>query len=184
MLYWPAPVHHDPPIVIRPPLVPPSVPVLVLGGTLDSLHAPLDGGTVVTREMGASARLIRVVNTTHVTAEVDPFEIRASKLVRAFVGNPGLLFSLKASCASQIPVVRSVGVFPEHVSGEPAAQPLAGNRASKAGLRAVTAAVEFRRAMRSTAPSTWACPGGRAFAEAPSLSKPQQGDPCCSRSSG
>ena len=140
-LDWPAPVHRDPPIVIRPPLIPASVPVLVLGGTLDSLTPLLDGGTVVTRQMGASARLIRVVNTTHVTAEVDPFNC-ASDLVRTFVANPGLLFSLDASCASQIPVVRSVGVFPEHVSGEPAAQPLPGNRVDMAGLRAVTAAVE------------------------------------------
>jgi pimeloyl-ACP methyl ester carboxylesterase len=140
-LDWPAPVHYDPPIVIRPPLTPASVPVLVLGGTLDSLTPLLDGGTVVTRQMGASARLIRVVNTTHVTAEVDPFNC-ASKLVRTFVANPGLLFSLDASCASQIPVVRSVGVFPEHVSGEPAAQPLPGNRADMAGLQAATATVE------------------------------------------
>jgi len=140
-LDWPAPVHHNPPIVIRPPLIPQRVPVLVLGGTLDSLTPLLDGGTVVAREMGASARLIRVVNTTHVTAEVDPFNC-ASKLVREFVANPRLLFSLDASCASQIPAVRSVGVFPEHVSSEPAAQPLRGNRADQASLRAATAAVE------------------------------------------
>jgi pimeloyl-ACP methyl ester carboxylesterase len=140
-LDWPAPVHHDPPIVIRPPLVPASVPVLVLGGTLDSLTPLLDGGTVVRRQMGASARLIRVVNTTHVTAEVDPFNC-ASMLVRAFVANPRRLFSLDASCANQIPVVRSVGLFPRHVSGEPAAQPLPGNQAEMAGLRAATAAVE------------------------------------------
>jgi pimeloyl-ACP methyl ester carboxylesterase len=140
-LDWPAPVHHDPPIIVKPPLVPVSVPVLVLGGTLDSLTPLLDGGTVVTRQMGASARLIRVFNTTHVTAEVDPFNC-ASKLVRAFVAHPGLLFTLDASCAREIPVVRAVGVFPEPVSGETAAQPLPGNRANLSGLRAATAAVQ------------------------------------------
>jgi pimeloyl-ACP methyl ester carboxylesterase len=140
-LDWPAPVHHDPPILITPPLVPASVPVLVLGGTLDSLTPLLKGGTVVAREMGASARLIRVVNTTHVTAEVDPFNC-ASRLVRAFVTNPAQLFSLDASCASEIPNVRAVGVFSQQLSGEPAAQPLPGNRASIAGLRAATASAE------------------------------------------
>jgi pimeloyl-ACP methyl ester carboxylesterase len=138
---WPAPVRDDPPIVIRPPLIPARVPVLVLGGTLDSLTPLLDGGTVVTRQMGASARLIRVVNTTHVTAEVDPYNC-ASRLVREFVANPRLLFGLDASCAQHIPVVRSVGLFVRHVSGEPAAQPLPGNRADMAGLQAATAAVE------------------------------------------
>jgi TAP-like protein len=134
-------VHHDPPIVIRPPLSPARLPILVLGGALDSLTPLLDGGTVVARQMGPSARLIRVVNTTHVTAEVDPFDC-ASKLVRTFVANPGLLFSLDASCAKQIPVVRSVGGFPIHVAGEPAAQPLPGDRADTAGLQAATATVE------------------------------------------
>jgi pimeloyl-ACP methyl ester carboxylesterase len=140
-LDWPAPVHDDPPIVITPPLIPATVPVLVLGGTLDSLTPLLDGGTVVTRQMGPSARLIRVVNTTHVTAEVDPFDC-ASQLVRTFVANPALLFTLDVSCASQIPAVRSVGVFSDHLSSEPPAQALSGNRADMAGLQAATAAVE------------------------------------------
>jgi pimeloyl-ACP methyl ester carboxylesterase len=140
-LDWPAPVHHDPPILITPPLVPASVPVLVLGGTLDSLTPLLKGGTVVTHQMGASARLIRVVNTTHVTAEVDPYNC-ASRLVREFVANPAQLFSLNASCASEIPQVRAVGLFSQQLSGEPAAQPLPGNRASITGLRAVTASAE------------------------------------------
>jgi pimeloyl-ACP methyl ester carboxylesterase len=140
-LDWPAPVHHDPPIVIEPPLVPPRVPVLVLGGTLDSLTPLLGGGTVVATQMGVSARLVRVVNMVHVTAEVDPWHC-ASTLVQEFVADPGGLFSLDASCAGRIPEIRAVGVFPRAVSGEPAAQPLAGNRAGVAGLRAATAAAE------------------------------------------
>ncbi len=140
-LDWPAPVHHDPPIVMRPPLVPTSVPVLVLGGTLDSLTPLLDGGTVVARQMGASARLVRVVNTVHVTAEVDPWDC-ASRLVRDFVADPRRLFSLDTACAGRIPEVRSVGLFPRRVADEPPAQPLPGNRAGVAGLREATAAVE------------------------------------------
>jgi pimeloyl-ACP methyl ester carboxylesterase len=140
-LDWPAPVHHDPPILIRPPLIPARIPVLVLGGTLDSLTPLLKGGTVVARQMGTSSRLIRVVNTTHVTAEVDPWDC-ASRLVREFVADPALLFGLNASCAGEIPGVRSVGAFSQQLSGEPTAQPLPGNRASMTGLQAATASAE------------------------------------------
>jgi hypothetical protein len=91
--------------------------------------------------MGSSARLIRVVNTTHVTAEVDPWDC-ASRLVRQFVADPALLFGLNASCAGEIPGVRSVGAFSQQLSGEPTAQPQPGNRANMTGLRAATASAE------------------------------------------
>jgi pimeloyl-ACP methyl ester carboxylesterase len=65
-LHWPSPARLHPPITRRPPLVPPRLPVLVLSGTLDSLTPKLGGATLVTRQVGPSARLVTLANLTHV----------------------------------------------------------------------------------------------------------------------
>src|SRR5215218_9703967 len=64
---WPAPVRHDPPVVGHPPLVPPTLPVLVLSGGLDTL-TPWTDGAAVAAQLGPSARWVKVENTIHVTA--------------------------------------------------------------------------------------------------------------------
>jgi hypothetical protein len=53
-LGWPSPLRHDPPIVTRPPLVPPTLPGLVLSGGLDTLTTWTDG-RIVAEQMGPSA---------------------------------------------------------------------------------------------------------------------------------
>ncbi|MEO3859581.1 hypothetical protein [Acrocarpospora sp. B8E8] len=45
-LKWPKPAADDPPIVSGTPIAPPSLPVLVLSGELDSLTTPADGERV------------------------------------------------------------------------------------------------------------------------------------------
>src|SRR5918999_1163990 len=70
-LHWPAPVRNDPPITQRPPLVPPTLPVLVLSGGLDTLTTWTDGA-IVAEQLGPSARWVKVENTIHVTALADP----------------------------------------------------------------------------------------------------------------
>ncbi len=65
-LHWPSPRHLVPPIIRRPPLVPRRLPVLVLSGTADSLTPWLHGASLVARQLGPSARVIRVANLTHV----------------------------------------------------------------------------------------------------------------------
>jgi TAP-like protein len=59
-LRWPTPARLIPPIVGRPPLVPPRLPVLILSGTLDSLTPKLRGATLVAQQMGPWARLVTV----------------------------------------------------------------------------------------------------------------------------
>jgi pimeloyl-ACP methyl ester carboxylesterase len=155
-LGWPSPVRHDPPIATSPPLVPPTLPVLVLSGGLDTLTTWTDGA-VVAAQMGPSARWVKVENTVHVTALGDPHGC-ASGLVRRFVGQPGQLHSMDVSCAAAIPEVRVVGGFPRRLAGATPAVPRPGNRAGSAGLRlaAVGAA-----AVGDAIAQWWYLPGSR-----------------------
>jgi pimeloyl-ACP methyl ester carboxylesterase len=155
-LGWPSPVRHGPPMATSPPLVPPTLPVLVLSGGLDTLTTWTDGA-VVAAQMGPSARWVKVENTVHVTALGDPHGC-ASGLVRRFVGQPGQLHSMDASCAAAIPEVRVVGGFPRRLAGATPAVPRPGNRAGPAGLRlaAVGAA-----AVGDAIAQWWYLPGSR-----------------------
>src|SRR4029453_6669100 len=96
---WPAPVRSDPPITERPPLVPPTVPVLVLSGGLDTLTTWTDGA-IVAEQMGPSARWVKVENTIHVTALGDVYGC-ASGLVREFVQRPERLGTMDMSRATR-----------------------------------------------------------------------------------
>ncbi|HZA81052.1 MAG TPA: alpha/beta fold hydrolase [Actinomycetes bacterium] len=155
-LGWPSPLHHDPPIATSPPLVPPTLPVLVLSGGLDTL-TPWTDGAVVAAQLGPSARWVKVENTVHVTALGDPHGC-ASGLVRRFVRQPGQLQSMDVSCAAAIPEVRVVGKFPRRLAGATPAVPRPGNRAGSAGLRlaAVGAA-----AVGDAIAQWWYLPGSR-----------------------
>jgi pimeloyl-ACP methyl ester carboxylesterase len=146
-LHWPAPVRDDPPIARstgappwgspdpsgHPPLVPPTLPVLVLSGGLDTL-TPWTDGAIVARQLGPSARWVKVENTIHVTALADPYGC-ASGLARQFVRHPEQLQTMDTSCASRIPEVRVVGEFPRRLSGTTPATPRRGNQAGAGGLK-------------------------------------------------
>ena len=153
---WPSPVRSDPPITGRPPLVPPTLPVLVLSGGLDTLTTWTDGA-VVAEQLGPSARWVKVENTIHVTALADPYGC-ASGLVRQFVRQPERLHSMDVSCASRIPEVRVVGDYPRRLSGATPATPGKGNQAGPGGLRlaAVGAA-----AVGDAIAQWWYLPGSR-----------------------
>ena len=135
---WPAPVRQDPPVTGRPPLVPPTLPVLVLSGGLDTLTSWTDGA-VVAGQLGPSARWVKVENTVHVTALGDRHGC-ASGLVRQFLRHPERLHALDVSCAARIPEVRLVGEFPRRLSGAAPATPGRGNRAGTAGLKLASVA--------------------------------------------
>ena len=153
---WPSPVRSDPPITGRPPLVPPTLPVLVLSGGLDTLTTWTDGA-VVAEQLGPSARWVKVENTIHVTALADPYGC-ASGLVRQFVRQPERLHSMDVSCASRIPEVRVVGDYPRRLSGATPATPGKGNQAGPGGLKlaAVGAA-----AVGDAIAQWWYLPGSR-----------------------
>jgi hypothetical protein len=153
---WPSPVRSDPPITERPPLLPPTLPVLVLSGGLDTLTTWTDGA-IVAEQLGSSARWVKVENTIHVTALADPYGC-ASGLVRQFVRQPERLHSMDVSCASRIPEVRVVGDYPRRLSGATPATPRKGNQAGSAGLRlaAVGAA-----AVGDAIAQWWYLPGSR-----------------------
>ena len=139
-LDWPAPVHHNPPITARPPLVPPRLPVLILSGSLDSLTPRLDGATVVARQMGRSARLVTLANLTHVT-EQDGNSSCAMSVYQRFVRDPGGLRSENTSCASRVAPIHTVGSYPRRLAEAIPATPRAGNRAGRQALRAATVAL-------------------------------------------
>jgi pimeloyl-ACP methyl ester carboxylesterase len=153
---WPSPVRHDPPITGSPPLVPPTLPVLVLSGGLDTL-TPWTDGAVVAAQLGPSARWVKVENTIHVTALADPYGC-ASGLVRRFVRRPERLHAMDTSCARRIPEVRVVGEFPRRLAGTTPATPGKGNQARAGGLRlaAVGAA-----AVGDAIAQWWYLPGSR-----------------------
>jgi pimeloyl-ACP methyl ester carboxylesterase len=153
---WPAPVRSDPPITGRPPLVPPTVPVLVLSGGLDTLTTWTDGA-IVAEQMGSSARWVKVENTVHVTALGDVYGC-ASGLVREFVRHPERLQTMDVSCASRIPEVRVVGEFPRRLSGATSATPARGNRAGTAGLKLASVGAA---AVGDAIAQWWYLPGSR-----------------------
>jgi hypothetical protein len=139
-LHWPSPLHRNPPITARPPLVPPRLHVLILSGTFDSLTPRLRGATVVARQFGPSARLVTFANLTHVMEE-DGDNGCAESVFRRFVASPGGLASQNVSCAGQVAPVHSVGSYPRRLGQAPPATPAAGNQAARPALRAAAVAV-------------------------------------------
>jgi hypothetical protein len=134
---WPAPVHDDPIVSKQPPLVPPSLHVLILSGDLDENTSP-GNNRQAAAELGPSVFLVTLPNSIHVSSLLDPFDC-PSAIVRAFVQNPG---PVDTSCGARIPEVRSVGVFPLTLPDQPPATPLAGNTADRDELRLAAIAVE------------------------------------------
>ncbi len=138
-LDWPRKVHHDPPIVIRPPLAPPNLPVLILSGDMDSL-TPASGAWLVARQMGPSARVVLLHNLTHVTAEGIRYGC-ASSIYRAFVANPAALPHLDVSCAKDVPEIHTVPTDPRFLRQAIPAVPRSGNEAGRRARQAAAVAV-------------------------------------------
>jgi pimeloyl-ACP methyl ester carboxylesterase len=139
-LDWPAPARLHPPVTRRPPLVPPRLPVLVLSGTLDSLTPRLGGATLVTRQVGPSARLVTLANLTHVAGQ-DENNGCALSIYRRFVRDPGGLAAEDTSCAGRITPVHTVGADPRLLADAVPATATTGSTATPQALRAVTVAL-------------------------------------------
>jgi pimeloyl-ACP methyl ester carboxylesterase len=136
-LDWPSPTAAQPPIDTSPPLVAPSLPVLVLGGELDA-WTPAAGVPKVLEEVGGHARFIELANSTHVVGEGDT--PCGSTLVQEFVADPQALESMDATCAADVPPIHTVGVYAGRLSEEPPLE-ASGGGAPLVELRLAAAAV-------------------------------------------
>ena len=137
-LTWPAPVHVDPIVTHPPPLVPPTLPVLVLSGDLDETTSPGDNERAA-QQVGSSATLVHLPNSIHVSALLDPYHC-ASGIVQQFVRNPQN--AVQTGCVTQIPEVRTVGIFPLTLANQPPAWASPGNAGSSSDLSLAAVAVE------------------------------------------
>ena len=137
---WPSPTHVQPPTDEQAPLFGASLPVLVLGGELDTWTPTDDAEEKVVPQIGGHTRVVKLANSTHVVGEGDTD--CGSALVQAFAANPNAIDSLDTSCAAAVPPIHSVGVYPAQLSEQPPLQAAAGNAASPQQLQAAAAAVQ------------------------------------------
>lgn len=137
-LDWPRPTIAQPPITAAPPFLPPNLPVLILGGSLDTWTPPA-GVPEVQAEIGGDNRFVVFANETHVVGEGDSYGC-ASQIIQAFVTDPAALQSLDVSCAAAIPGIRAVGAYPASL-GKVGPLTLTAGHASTTALRLMAAAV-------------------------------------------
>ncbi len=135
---WPSPVHGQPPTVGAPPLLPADLPVLILGGELDTWTPP-SGVPQVMGELGGDTRFVELANATHVVGEGDT--ACGSELVRQFVDSPSALWHLDVSCADAVPPIDTVGIYAQSVDQQPPLTASPGNTAPLIALRAAAVAV-------------------------------------------
>jgi pimeloyl-ACP methyl ester carboxylesterase len=138
-LDWPAPTIAQAPITAAPPFLPKHLPVLILGGSLDTWTPPA-GVPEVQAEIGGDNRFVTFANETHVVGEGDSYGC-ASSIIQAFVTDPAALRSLNTSCAAAIPSIRAVGSYPGSLSSVIPAS-LTSGRASTTTLKLASAAVQ------------------------------------------
>jgi hypothetical protein len=114
------------------------MPVLVLGGELDTWTPPGDVPKVLA-QIGGHSRFIELANATHVVGEGDT--LCGSSLIQQFVSHPAAIDSLNASCAPLVPAIHTVGVYPATLSEQPPIQAAYGNTAGLSALGIAAAAV-------------------------------------------
>jgi len=138
-LDWPKPTIAEPPVVNSEPLFPAGLPVLILGGELDTWTPPA-GVPEVEAEIGGDTRFVQLSNETHVLGEADPYGC-ATSIIRAFVADPPAIQSLDTSCATRVPSIRAVGSYPDSLSAVPPIT-VTSSTLGTATLRLAAAAVE------------------------------------------
>ena len=138
-LDWPAPTVAEPPLPGPPPLLPATLPVLVLGGELDAWTPPADVPKVIA-QIGGHARFVELANSTHVVGEADT--ICGSTLIRSFVARPSELDTMDVSCAPAVAAIHALGAFPGSLAAVTPIEPSAGASASPTALRLAAAAVQ------------------------------------------
>jgi pimeloyl-ACP methyl ester carboxylesterase len=127
-LDWPVPREFTPPVAATPPLLPSTMPVLILGGEFDT-WTPAVGVPAVEHQIGGDNRFVELANSTHVVAEGDLYGC-ATSILREFVADPADIKGLNTACAAQVPSIRSVGLYPDTLGQVP---PLTLSSASSPG---------------------------------------------------
>lgn len=138
-LDWPAPTIASPPIEGSPPLLPATLPVLVLGGELDDWTPPREVPKVLAY-LGGDSRFIELANSTHVVGEGDT--ACGSQLVREFVESPDSIDTMDASCAARVAAIHAVGAYPGSLSAATPISQSPGHEAPEAALRMAAVAVQ------------------------------------------
>jgi hypothetical protein len=151
-LDWPRIGRPAPPAGRRPPLIPARIPVLVIGGDLDS-WTPASDDPAVLRQVGPSARLVVLRNAVHTSTEGDILLTAATRcgrrLVREFVRAPQHLRTLDAACADRIPPIHTPGSFPRLLRGAAPAQRVSGHAPGWVRRAATVAAEAFADATQT-----------------------------------
>jgi pimeloyl-ACP methyl ester carboxylesterase len=142
-LRWPRVTDVRPPVPPDWKPLPPSVPLLVVGGDLDSL-TPLRDARKLAPRIAAHSRVIRLRNTVHVTSEGDTFLSDGARcgrrIIRAFVRAPGRLDAIDGSCGARIPHLHTAGAFPRTLAAARRAALRSGMAPGGAVRRAATVA--------------------------------------------
>lgn len=153
-LDWPRPAAPEPAVPPRPRRLPASVPLLLVGGDLDSL-TPIADARDFAPELAARQRVVTLANSTHVTSQgYTNLLVAAScaqRIIREFIRAPKRLDSLNARCAPRIPQVHTAGSYPRRLADTTAATLVSGR---DPGLRARRAAVIAAGAL-ADAPIRW-----------------------------
>jgi pimeloyl-ACP methyl ester carboxylesterase len=142
-LDWPRPVRRTPPLPAQPRPLPASVPILIIGGDLDSL-TPVADAEAFGPALGARVRVIVLPNAVHVSSEggtlLTASMVCARRLVRAFIRRPQGLEALDASCTARIPPVHTPGAYPVALAAAAPATLAAGPDPGETARRAATVA--------------------------------------------
>lgn len=143
-LDWPRPRHVKPALPATPQRLPASIPLLMVGGDLDSL-TPLPDAYTFGPTLATTLRIVPLPNTTHVTSENDGTLVYGARcarsIIRGFVRGPARLMSLDTSCARDIPPVHTAGSYPRRLADATPATVVSGPDPGLARRRAVMVAV-------------------------------------------
>ena len=136
-LDWPKPVKRPP----RLPSValPASVPILIVGGDLDSL-TPLADAPSFAPKLGANVEIVNLRNTVHVTSEGDTYLVEgmrcARRIIRSFLRG-----ALDSACAGAIPALHTSS-YPRTLAEAAPATLVSGPDPGETARRAATVAAQ------------------------------------------
>jgi len=124
-LNWPKPVKPPPPLPDTS--LPGDVPVLIVGGDLDSL-TPFADAQVFGPKLGANVSVVKLPNTVHVTSEGDTYLVRGAACGRAVIRS-FTRGALDTGCTAGIPPIHTA----DYLTTDPAA--VAANALADAAIR-------------------------------------------------